>query len=163
MSDTLTMNGYQTAAGAFARYPQEAKLTYPILGLVGEVGELAAKLLELAPETDDDHGLGATVRGILDEMAAIGRIAEQAKKGVRDGNSMTDEDKAWSVAFWQAAASATPVAGSPTGKELGDAQWYVAKTAGDLGLMLGAVGQVNVDKLTDRAARQVISGSGDNR
>ncbi|MEX0588672.1 MAG: nucleoside triphosphate pyrophosphohydrolase family protein [Cyanobium sp.] len=47
--------------------------------------------------------------------------------------------------------------------ELGDVLWYVAQLATELGLELDQIAQANLDKLASRAARNVISGSGDNR
>lgn len=48
-------------------------------------------------------------------------------------------------------------------KELGDVLWYIAALADDLGVSLSKVANGNLAKLTDRANRGVIKGSGDNR
>lgn len=48
-------------------------------------------------------------------------------------------------------------------KELGDVLWYVAMTAHRLGLSLEDVATTNINKLADRAQRNVIKGEGDNR
>ena len=48
-------------------------------------------------------------------------------------------------------------------KELGDVLWFVAELSTQLGLTLSEVMQCNIDKLSSRKARGVISGSGDNR
>lgn len=47
--------------------------------------------------------------------------------------------------------------------ELGDVLWYVAACARELGVDLDDIAQANVDKLSDRAERATIGGSGDNR
>ena len=48
-------------------------------------------------------------------------------------------------------------------KELGDVLWFVAMIAKHTGLTLEEVAQLNLDKLADRAKRNVIVGDGDNR
>lgn len=47
--------------------------------------------------------------------------------------------------------------------EIGDVLWYAARLADELGLSLSQIAEDNMDKLLDRKARGVISGSGDNR
>ena len=47
--------------------------------------------------------------------------------------------------------------------ELGDVLWYVAQLASELGFELGDIAEANLNKLASRAARNVISGSGDHR
>lgn len=47
--------------------------------------------------------------------------------------------------------------------ELGDVLWYVAQLASELNLDLEAIATANLAKLASRAARNVITGSGDNR
>ena len=41
--------------------------------------------------------------------------------------------------------------------------WFVALLSKELGYTLHEVGQMNIDKLKDRAQRGVIDGNGDNR
>jgi NTP pyrophosphatase (non-canonical NTP hydrolase) len=48
-------------------------------------------------------------------------------------------------------------------KEVGDVLWFVALLSKELGYTLHEVGQMNIDKLKDRAQRGVIVGNGDNR
>lgn len=48
-------------------------------------------------------------------------------------------------------------------KELGDVLWFVALIARHAGLTLEEIAQLNLDKLADRAKRNVIIGEGDNR
>ena len=47
--------------------------------------------------------------------------------------------------------------------ELGDVLWYVSQLADELGFGLEAIAEANLEKLQSRAARNVISGSGDQR
>mgnify|MGYP001432155591 FL=1 len=69
-----------------------------------------------------------------------GEVAEKVKKNIRDGKSLDG-----------------------VGLELGDVLWYISALADDLGVTLEEVAQANVDKLTSRKERNMISGSGDNR
>jgi NTP pyrophosphatase (non-canonical NTP hydrolase) len=48
-------------------------------------------------------------------------------------------------------------------KELGDILWHVAAVAIDYGFTLDDVAETNINKLSSRKARNVITGSGDNR
>lgn len=47
--------------------------------------------------------------------------------------------------------------------EIGDVLWYIAMIADELEMPLADIAQMNIDKLADRAKRNVITGSGDNR
>lgn len=47
--------------------------------------------------------------------------------------------------------------------ELGDAQWYLARLASELGFTLEDVCQANLEKLADRKARHTLHGTGDKR
>ncbi|MFM9110328.1 MAG: nucleoside triphosphate pyrophosphohydrolase family protein [Prochlorococcaceae cyanobacterium] len=75
-----------------------------------------------------------------------GEVADKVKKVLRDGDGRFDE----------AVQAALKL-------ELGDVLWYVAQLASELGLDLAEVAEANLDKLASRAARNVISGSGDHR
>lgn len=70
-----------------------------------------------------------------------GEVAEKVKKWIRDGT--LDRD---SIV-----------------KELGDVLWYIAALAGDLEISMDQVAERNIAKLSDRAARGKIQGSGDSR
>lgn len=82
-----------------------------------------------------------TVLGLNGEA---GEVAEKIKKHYRD-----DIDPA--------------VTREAVKKELGDTLWYLSETARQWDLKLSDVAQGNLDKLSDRAARGVLKGSGDNR
>ena len=47
--------------------------------------------------------------------------------------------------------------------ELGDVLWYVAQLASELGYEMDEVAEANLQKLSSRAARGRIGGSGDQR
>jgi NTP pyrophosphatase (non-canonical NTP hydrolase) len=48
-------------------------------------------------------------------------------------------------------------------KEVGDVLWYLSAAAHDLGTSLSEIAQINIEKLRDRANRNALQGSGDNR
>ena len=48
-------------------------------------------------------------------------------------------------------------------KELGDVLWYLANLASDFDIDFDEVAELNIAKLSDRAKRGVIGGSGDDR
>jgi NTP pyrophosphatase (non-canonical NTP hydrolase) len=48
-------------------------------------------------------------------------------------------------------------------KELGDVLWYLTRSANELGYTLSEIASNNIRKLSDRASRGVLSGSGDLR
>jgi NTP pyrophosphatase (non-canonical NTP hydrolase) len=74
-------------------------------------------------------------------MGEAGEVAEKVKKKIRDGKF--DEVE--------------------VAKELGDVLWYLTRLSDAIGCDLEWVAMGNVQKLTDRAKRNVLSGSGDNR
>ena len=48
----MDMGEYQILAKAFMFYPEEEKITYPILGLSSEAGEVAGKLKKIIRDKD---------------------------------------------------------------------------------------------------------------
>jgi NTP pyrophosphatase (non-canonical NTP hydrolase) len=109
------MNEYQQRTAVTAIYPDHQNgtpiaITYCILGLVGEAGEIPNKW----------------------------------KKYFRDDLFLDDVKKA-------------------IGAELGDALWYLSQLCTELGITLEELAQSNLDKLSSRKERGVLSGSGDDR
>jgi NTP pyrophosphatase (non-canonical NTP hydrolase) len=82
----------------------------------------------------------------LNLASEAGEVAGKIAKLIRDRDgSITDEDR------------------REIGKEIGDVLWCAAVLAKKLKLNLGHLALGNIDKVTDRAARGVVGGSGDNR
>lgn len=75
-----------------------------------------------------------------------GEVAEKVKKLMRDSGGVVTEEFKKSLT-----------------KELGDVLWYISEIAAGIGIKLSEVADANIDKLNDRAERNVINGSGDNR
>lgn len=75
-----------------------------------------------------------------------GEVADKVKKVMRDRDGVFDAAVREDVAL-----------------ELGDVLWYIAQLATELELDLDAIAEANLAKLSSRAARNVIGGSGDRR
>ncbi len=75
-----------------------------------------------------------------------GEVAEHAKKAIRDDAGNVSDERRAAMA-----------------KELGDVLWYVSQLASELGLALEDVARGNIEKLSSRQRRGVLSGSGDER
>lgn len=110
----MTANEYQQEAlVTWTRNPIPGfPYLYPLMGLVGEAGEIQNKVKKLFRD---------------------------------DGALLTAERRAALI------------------EELGDAQWYLAVAAHELGTSLEEVMRHNIAKLRDRQERGVVQGDGDNR
>jgi NTP pyrophosphatase (non-canonical NTP hydrolase) len=89
----ITFEEYQFGAKKTAIYNQDARVLYPALGLAGEVGEVAEKVLAMA--------------------AHAGKCANQVKKIIRDDDCECDTDRKHEIGkeiggvLWYCAAVAT--------------------------------------------------------
>jgi NTP pyrophosphatase (non-canonical NTP hydrolase) len=101
---------------------------------------------QLALRTSEHDRKNEVFHLVLGLTGESGEIAEKFKKWVRD--DLSDEAK---------------LDRADLAKELGDVLWYVAVLSDYLGLSLGDIAQTNIDKLSDRLARNQLHGSGDNR
>lgn len=75
-----------------------------------------------------------------------GEVAEKVKKIMRDKNGEISLEDGFEIA-----------------KELGDVLWYITAMARDINFSLEQIAKMNIDKLTSRAERNKLNGSGDNR
>lgn len=75
-----------------------------------------------------------------------GEVAEKVKKMLRDDGGVLSESRRAAL-----------------GAELGDVLWYVAQVATEAGLELDALAVGNLEKLRSRAARDTLTGDGDER
>lgn len=102
------------------------------------------------PEAGNQKPLGlfyAALKG----AGEAGEFAEKVGKAIRDEEYGSTNDEL------------TPERRQALIDELGDDLWYCAAKARELGVTLGDVGKRNIEKLADRAKRNVIHGSGDTR
>ena len=75
-----------------------------------------------------------------------GEVADKVKKVLRDRNGVFDAETSAAIKL-----------------ELGDVFWYVAQLSMELGYDLEEVAVANLNKLSSRASRGRIAGSGDHR
>lgn len=75
-----------------------------------------------------------------------GEVANKVKKISRDNGGVL-----------------TPFARDAIICELGDVLWYVSELASEIGVDLDTIAELNLDHLSERADRQVLHGSGDDR
>ena len=83
-------------------------------------------------------------------VGEAGEVAEKVKKLWRNQGKM-------------AADACSPEERRELAKEIGDVLWYIQAFAGELGMSLAQIAEMNSRKLLDRAARNVINSAGDNR
>ena len=79
-------------------------------------------------------------------VGEAGEVAEKVKKVIRDKNSVFDKNEKLALK-----------------KELGDVLWYISNLCSEFNFSLDEVAQGNLDKLSLRASKGRISGSGDDR
>jgi len=157
---------YQTFTNSVAIYDPNQGIGYTTLGLVGEAGEYAGKILSIAdysnrathktlPDTEESLHQKKTFAElvlVLEQAKQIGAKAEKLKKEIRGGEKRLPPIIIYSVEERDEVA-----------KELGDLAWYVAQAAKCIKMTLSAVVSLNVSKLIRRKKKGVIHGEGDNR
>jgi NTP pyrophosphatase (non-canonical NTP hydrolase) len=158
-NNPLTFDQYQARAYEFAVYSETHSVAYPLLGLVGEVGELVEQFLKLV-----DLPPGFTLPLLLRDVKRVCLEAGLLAKRLRDQGGFANGEEDGVVAR----AVALGVAENEDGwkalrKEGGDVTWFLAALCSDLGMGLGRAAEENLAKLRDRKNRGVIGGSGNDR
>jgi hypothetical protein len=165
MSDDLTFNKYQEIAKTTATYTAAGKGVYPVLGIVGEAGELAEKMRDaIWKGNKPTNQVEARIHDALSLAAITGRMMERLKKDIRDRGFLDTSPEgrdAIQAAFAEVLKDNKVV--NEIVKELGDVEWYAAAIASECDAKLGDVAQKNYDKLLSRKARGKLQGEGDNR
>ena len=93
-------------------------------------------------------------------QAEVGEIADKVAKWVRKGICRIENNH---LVFNTSDENVVDGFRKELAKEIGDVLWFVALMCETLGYTLDEVAQMNIDKLKDRAERNVIDGNGDNR
>lgn len=83
---------------------------------------------------------------LLGLSGETGEVCDKFKKIIRDKGGVISEDDKNGLVL-----------------EIGDLLWYIAQISRELGVSLGEVAELNIQKLADRKSRNAIGGSGDNR
>ena len=96
-------------------------------------------------------------------MAEVGELADKVAKSKRKDIISIDDDNILPFLPTKETPKAFSEFVDGFIKELGDVLWFVALIAEHTGVTLEEVAQLNLDKLADRAKRNVIIGDGDNR
>lgn len=160
---------YTLEARRFAIYPEQYRISYPALGLIGEIGELVRKLESPNPKEDEvideasdilwyaanlmiDMEMTIEMK-VVDstKVTMVGQamlLAEQVKKVLRDTGVDAEKDRIR----------------RETIKEIVGVIVGLIYTMGDLmGTSLGKIMERNIEKLASRAKRDVLRGDGDTR
>ncbi len=100
-----------------------------------------------ARETAKYPNLGSNnIYPTLGLVGEAGEVAEKVKKVIRDKKGVFDDESILGIK-----------------KELGDVLWYISNLCTELNLDLEDVASLNLEKLKKRSAKNMISGSGDDR
>ena len=75
-----------------------------------------------------------------------GEVVEKIKKIIRNDNGVV-----------------TPERREELKREMGDVLWYLSQLARHLDISFSDIAKINIEKLADRAKRNVIASEGDNR
>ena len=92
--------------------------------------------------------------------AEVGEINDKVAKWRRKGLANINDNK---LVFTTSAEVEATHLRNELLKEVGDVLWFCSHLARQLGSNLEEVAKMNIDKLRDRAMRNVIIGEGDNR
>jgi NTP pyrophosphatase (non-canonical NTP hydrolase) len=116
---------------------------YHLLGLVAEIGELVPYV----------SSTNQTVQELLNKIAWIASDCDAVAKAMRNDGEQFNYTVNLDGELTLTALS----------KELGDSAWYYTMLVQSFGFYPSDVLKANIVKLTDRAKRNVIKGSGDSR
>lgn len=100
------------------------------------------------------------VYSLLGLNAEVGEINDKIAKWRRKGMANIDNNK---LVFTTSSEVEATYLRNELLKEVGDVLWFCAHLSRQLGSNLDEVAKMNIEKLRDRAMRNVIIGEGDNR
>lgn len=121
---------------------------------IKELNDYQAKAMSTCMPSCDNF-----VYGINGLTAEVGEFNDKVAKWVRKGICGIDNNQL----IFNIPEEEAKVYILELMKELGDVMWFPCLLAKLFGYTLEDVCQINIDKLRDRANRNVIDGNGDNR
>lgn len=147
---------YQKFTDVTVSYPEDSAIGYTAMGLIGETGEYAEKIMQLTDQVsniqDDEVEAFEELREVLMQAIDVGQRAEILKKKLRARKARIPN-----IIIWSSDQR------DNLQKEIGDILWYCTRASCALRLKLSEVIDNNVSKLISRLKRGVIQGEGDNR
>jgi len=147
---------YQKFTEVTVSYPEDSAIGYTAIGLIGESGEYAEKIMKLTDQVsevqDDETEAFEELREVLMQAIDVGQRAEVLKKKLRARKARIPN-----IIIWGSDQR------DGLQKELGDVLFYITRAACALQTKLSQVADNNVSKLISRLKRGVIQGEGDNR
>jgi NTP pyrophosphatase (non-canonical NTP hydrolase) len=191
VSSPTTLDVYQTRAISTAAYPGrgEDQIIYPAIALAEEAGELAGAVLSLIEEqqvragTMQNYAVAEAALGLAEACGTVmglvkkvyrndppGELTSERRLDIRQALARIDKfrDRMASTLLAVQRIEFPPVVIPPAErdnmvKEAGDVLWYIACFCTEARVSLGYVGDTNYAKLADRARRDVIRSTGDDR
>lgn len=165
----MKLSAYQSAIETFAKYPMTAATQYCLLGLTGEAGEIANKVKKILR---DDHSF-LTENRRTDLIFEAGDVLWYlARLATHNGYALPDKELAshGAIDLYDATlklvkycADFADFNGYMINHYVDDVLIALTDLAQILGVSIEEIAQLNIDKLTDRLARDQIGGAGDNR
>lgn len=147
---------YQKFTDVTVSYPEDSAIGYTAMGIVGEAGEYAEKILQLTDQVsevqDDEKEAFEELREVLMQAIDVGQRAEILKKKLRARKARIPN-----IIIWSSDQR------DNLQKELGDILFYIARAICALRMKFSHIADNNVSKLISRLKRGVIEGDGDNR
>ena len=160
----MLISEYKVKAKIFAKYDNNP--LYPLMGLQGELGEVAGKL---AKEIRDKEDLTEALKQELGDCCwMVASVAEDNGLELDEATSSKATNELWEITLALSTASGLVMdmlikQQHSIRVRLQDILNNINSIALARGVTLAEVMQLNVDKLTSRRARNCIGGSGDNR
>lgn len=164
---TSELNNFQTRCRSTAVYPDKVSIIYPILGLIGETGEVAEKTRDYlfpkgCPKDYDDLAMFLKqVYHTLDDAATFGISAGKLSKILRDKNN--ELNPYFLDAIKHKVDQFTDEQKKNLVKEHADCVWFIMTGIQDLGSKFSEAAQNLLDKLQKRKVEGKLGGEGDNR